>query len=127
MALRETKTQLAAVALAMALATLWLGFGLANPIASGLLVVTFYVLVFAGAHAYLALRGDGDSVPVDARWRFVGLVVFGVLAVTLGNAFARVEVAGQSLGTVAWAAVLAVFAGYWYYESRDAYRQTRPS
>ncbi|MFT4890046.1 MAG: hypothetical protein ACI9YT_000959 [Halobacteriales archaeon] len=39
----------------------------------------FYGLVSGGARLYLAIRGEGGTVPVKARWRFIAL-----LAVLLG-------------------------------------------
>jgi hypothetical protein len=124
---RDSKVQLVVVAATMGLATLWLRLVTPNPVTSGLLVVACYVALFAGAHVYLAARGDGESVPVAARWRFVGLVAFAVLALLVGNGYSGVELAGYSLSTVVWAFVATVLAGYVAYEARDAYRESRPS
>jgi len=73
--------------------------------------------VFGGAHLYYAVRGEDGTVPVTARWRYVGL-----LAVLLAVG-ALVAVGGaRTLGTVV--AVLAL-ATYVLTESVAGYRASR--
>jgi ammonia channel protein AmtB len=122
---RDSKVQVAVVAITMAIATLWVRFGTPDAITSGLFVVACYVLLFAGSHVYLALRDDGEDVPVAARWRFAGVVSFAVVALLLGNAVSRVELGGVALSTAVWALVAVVFLAYLAYEARDGYRSSR--
>jgi len=123
---RDSKVQLAVVAMTMVLATLWVRLGTPDAVTSGLFVVACYVLLFAGSHVYLAARGDGEDVPVAARWRFVGLVSFAVVALLVANTFGGVELVGYSLSTVVPTLVGVVFASYVIHESWDAYLATRP-
>ncbi|MDS0258163.1 hypothetical protein NDI56_01925 [Haloarcula sp. S1CR25-12] len=122
---RDSKVQLAVVVATMALATLWVRFGTPGAVTSGLFVVACYVLLFAGSHVYLAARGDGGDVPVAARWRFVGLVSFAVVALLLGNTFGGVKLDGLALSKAVWAFVTVVFLAYVVYEARDGYRASR--
>ncbi|MFC6755908.1 MULTISPECIES: hypothetical protein [Haloarcula] len=122
---RDSKVQLAVVVATMALATLWIRSGTSGALASGLFVVACYVLLFAGSHAHLAVRGDGEDIPVAARWRFVVLVSFAVVALLLGNAASAITIGGWSLSTVVWAFVVVAFLGYLAFEARDGYRASR--
>jgi len=122
---RDTAVQFVAVAVAIVLATLSGQFGSGTSGASLLLGAASYVVVFAGAHVYLALRGEGDSVPVAARWRFVGLVLVAVTALVVGVTYRTVTVGGMGLSTVFGMLVAVLFLGYWFYEARDGYVASR--
>jgi len=122
---RDTAVQIAAVVVAMTLAGLATQFG---PPTSGtplLLGAASCIVVFAGAHVYLALRGDGEDVPVAARWRFVALVVALAVATSVGAAAGRTAVAGVSLSVVLGPTVAALFVAYLLYEAREGYRASR--
>ena len=125
MSRRETALQLAFVALAVVLSVLWLQFGAVNTFSSALYLGTFYVIVFAGTHVVLALRGDGEDVPVAARWRFVALVVALAVATSVGAAAGQTAVAGVSLSVVLGPTVAALFVAYLLYEAREGYRASR--
>jgi hypothetical protein len=124
---RDTAVQAAAVVAAATLAALSTQFGSVTSGVALLLGAASYVVVFAGSHIYLALRGDGEMVPVPARWRFAALVVVAVTAMVVGVTYRRVTVAGTGLGTVLGLGVAALFVGYWLYEARDGYRASRRS
>ncbi len=90
------------------------------------LLVAFYVVAVAGAHLYLAARGRGGTVPVVARWRFVGAVT----AVTVLLGLAQVATGLRSVAGLEPSAVLAVLGfllglGYVAYEALDGYRAAR--
>ena len=118
---RDTAVQAAAVVVGATLAVLSTQFGPATSGSALLFGGASYVVVFAGAHVYLALRGDGESVPVAARWRFATLVLTAVGAMAVGVTYSEVSVAGTGLGTV----VGALFVGYWVYEAWDGYQASR--
>ncbi|MBV0923208.1 hypothetical protein KTS45_03260 [Halomicroarcula limicola] len=122
---RDTIAQFGAVAVAMALAALSAQFGDLNAAPSLLLAAATYLVLFAGSHVYLALRGDGEAVPVAARWRFVGLVLGAVAAFVAAVRYGGVEVAGVRLETLLAAVVGVSVLGYWGYEIRDGYRTAR--
>ena len=124
---RDTAVQIPAVVVATVLAGLSVQFGPGTTGASLLLGAASYVVVFAGGHAYLALRGDGESVPVAARWRFVALVVAAVAALVVGFSLRGVRVGAIRLTTVLGLCVATLFAGYWLYEARSGYRASRES
>lgn len=89
--------------------------------------VAFNGLVLAGAHLYLAARGEAGMVPVASRWRFVGFV--GVLLALGSLALLTDPVA---LGPVSSDAVLAGFAVlsavvYLAAEALDGYRESTES
>jgi len=119
---RDTSVQLVAVVVAMTLSALSIQFGGGTTGYPLLLGAASYVVVFAGSHIYLALRGDGDSVPVSARWRFVALVVVAVIGMVIGVSAGSVTVVGVRLSTVVGLSVALLFVGYWLYEAREGYR-----
>lgn len=91
--------------------------------------VLFNGLVFGGAQLYLAARGEGGSVPVDARWRFlaflgaVGVAALGAIA--YGGA---VEAAvGVDVRTLGVGFVVVVGVAYLAVETRAAYRDSLSS
>jgi len=122
---RETAVQAVAGFVAGTFAVLSMQFGPATAGTPLLFGAASYVVVFAGAHVYLALRGDGETVPVAARWRFVALVLTAVGAMVVGVTFREVSVAGTGLGTVLGFGVVALFLGYWVYEAWDGYQAGR--
>ena len=122
---RDTAVQAVAVVAATTLAVLSTQFGSAPSGIALLLGAASSVVVFAGSHVYLALRGDGETVPVAARWRFVALVVLAVATMVVGFAYGTVTVAGTPLSTLLGPVVAALFVGYWLYEARDGYRASR--
>lgn len=97
-----------------------------STVVSGAIALLFYALVLGGSHLYLALRGEGGMVPVDARWRYVALIAVmlsGAAVALYGN---DVTVASVELRTIgAGVGGLAVVT-YFVSEILDGYRATRP-
>jgi len=122
---RDTGVQVAAVVVAMTLAYLSTQSSTVTEGIPLLLGAGSYIVVFAGSHIYLALRGDGETVPVAARWRFAAIVVTAVGAMVVGVSFRDVSVAGTGLGTVLGLGVAALFMTYWVYEAWDGYQASR--
>ena len=122
---RDTGVQAVAGFVAGTIAVLSMQFGPPTAGTPLLLGAASYIVVFAGAHIYLALRGDDESVPVAARWRFAALVVVAVAATVAGVTFRGVSVAGADIGTALGLAVGALFVGYWLYEAWDGYQASR--
>ncbi|WP_436923767.1 hypothetical protein [Halosimplex amylolyticum] len=86
--------------------------------------VAFNGVVLAGAHLYLAWRGEDGLVPVSARWRFVATV--GAI-VGLGVIAALTDpVAVGPLTTDGLLAALGglVALGYLFVEARAGYRES---
>lgn len=98
-----------------------------TPMYLGVLVVSYFVL-FAGAHVYLAVRGEGGDVPVDARWRFIGAVAV-LLGLGLVGAMASDlrPIAGVDPAFVVGMVALAVLVSYMSYEAREGYRAVQSS
>ena len=122
---RDTAVQTVAIVVAAALAVLSTQFGSATSGPAFLLGAAAYIAVFAGSHIYLALRGDGETVPVAARWRFAALVVAAVTALVLGFVYGSVPVAETTLSTLLGLGVAALFVAYWLYEAWDGYQASR--
>lgn len=88
--------------------------------------VIFNAIVFGGAHLYLAVRGEGGSVPVSSRWRFLAALGAVVAAALLAIAFrdpieAATGFGAQAIG-LAFFAVVAL--AYVVAEARAGYRDS---
>ncbi|MEF8853196.1 MAG: hypothetical protein V5A28_12400 [Haloarculaceae archaeon] len=119
---RDTTVHAAVVTVSVAalLALGWAFPDVAPPVLT-LALLVLYGFVLAGAHLFLAWRGEGGAVPVSSRWRFVG-VVAGVLV--LGGISLLTD--PVSLGPVSSDSVLAALAvagilAYWLLEARSGY------
>ncbi|WP_123537171.1 hypothetical protein [Halosimplex salinum] len=119
---RDTAVHVTVVVLAFASVAALSRFGtdFDSPL-GGLLLVVFNGAVLAGAHLYLAWRGDDGLVPVAARWRFVAAV-----AAVLFLGLVAVSFDPVSLGPVSSNALLAalggvVAVGYLLAEARAGY------
>jgi len=125
---RDTAIHLSAVAIG--LAVLVAASLVAPSIGDGVYVVTllvFYAIVFGGAHAYLAWRGEDGMVPVDSRRRFV-LALAIVLAIAAVGAFGPdLHVGGVALDSILFAAGGLVAIGYLVLEARAGYHERRPA
>lgn len=129
---RRTETLVHAVAVLVAVAALaavsWLvrAYSLSTAVATAGMVV-FNVLVFGGAHLYLAARGEGGSVPVESRWRFLVFLAVAAVAALAGIAFGgRVhEALGVGVHGVGVAFVAVAALAYLVVEARAGYRDAR--
>lgn len=103
-------------------------YGLSNAAFTAANVV-FNVLVFGGAHLYLAARGEGGSVPVDARWRFLAFLGVVAAAALLAVAFGSSVEAALSVDVRALGVGFVVVAGvaYLVVEVRSSYRDAMAS
>ncbi|RKS82131.1 hypothetical protein BDK61_1428 [Haloarcula quadrata] len=122
---RDTKLQIGVVsAVVLVWALLFRAVPL-GPVASVVLVAATYFAVLAGTHLYLALAGDSETLPVAARWRYIGLAaVVAVVELLQGT------VGSTSLGSGTVAHLLGgVFAvtvvSYLVYEARAGYLASR--
>jgi len=123
---KDTTVQLGAVLVAVALMVVAtrVGFMDGSPLVRGSFALLFYGLVFGGAHLYLAVRGEDGMVPVEARWRYVGMVavLLGAGALLLVGGDRTVgPVAVQAVGT---AVVVLTLLAYFVLEAIAGYRAT---
>ncbi|WP_459194996.1 hypothetical protein [Halosimplex sp. J119] len=122
---RDTAVHVTVVLLAFAsMAALSpLVFDAESPLAA-LALVAFNGTVLAGAHLYLAWRGEDGLVPVSARWRFVAAV--GVIVALGGVAVLTDPGTVGPLTTDGLIAGIggAVALGYLFLEARDGYRES---
>lgn len=85
-------------------------------------------LVFAGGHLYLAWRGEGGMVPVDARWRFVVVAALTMVLAVAGLSMLDADpVAGISPHLPVFGVLVALLVGYFVYEAREGYLERSPS
>jgi len=95
--------------------------------AAGVVSVLVLGAIFGGAHLYYAIRSKDGTVPVAARWRYVGLLtallVVGTL-VTVGGDRSLGPVGVGTTGTVVGVLALAT---YLVTESVAGYRSSRDS
>ncbi|ELY89451.1 hypothetical protein [Natrialba taiwanensis] len=106
----------------------YLAIGLETGPGSVAVFLLFYGLVLGGAHLVLAIRGEDGLIPVEARWRYVAMLV-----VVLG-AGAAIQYAGSSsigstdleLRTVGLAVIALAVVAYLVNESVAGYRASRP-
>jgi hypothetical protein len=120
---RDTTVHLTVVALAMVglTAALWLP---SDPAVMAVAFAGYNGAILAGAHLYLAWRGEDGIVPVASRWRFVAAV-----AAVLSLAALAFVTDPVSLGPVTSDAVLrggaaVVAVAYLVVEARDGYRDS---
>lgn len=132
---RETTVQAGAVIVGVGLLLVWSALdGRFGPASSEATVVdvlfgfgwTFVVL--AGAHLYLARRGEDGMVPVDARWRFVIVVAASLGLFALAAVLTGAEpVAGVEPQLPVYATLATLLVGYFLYEAREGYLERRPA
>jgi phosphatidylglycerophosphate synthase len=123
----ETKVHLGAASLAIAVVAVADVMGLLSEpgLASGVTVLIAYGLLFGGAHLYLAVRGDGGMVPVEARWRY--LVMLGILLGTGGLLLvgSNQQVGPVSVYTIGAAVVVSTIVGYFIIEGVAGYQDSQ--
>lgn len=95
--------------------------------ASGVVVsVLFNATVLGGAHLYLALRDDGDSVPVASRWRFLALVAWiSALALLGSQLLSLTALSYEVVAPPVLSLAVAGIAAYWWFEARSGYHESR--
>ncbi|MFC6952726.1 hypothetical protein [Halorubellus litoreus] len=126
---RRTETLVHAAAVLLAFAALaavsWLvrAYSLSTAVATAGAVV-FNVLVFGGAHLYLAARGEAGSVPVASRWRFLAFLAVAAVAALAGIAFGGAvhDALGVGVREVGVAFVAVAALAYLVVEARSGYR-----
>ncbi len=95
--------------------------------AAGVVSALVFGAIFGGAHLYYAARGEDGTVPVAARWRYVGLLA-ALLAVStlvaVGGDRSLGPVGVETVGTVVGVLALAT---YLVTESVAGYRAARDS
>jgi hypothetical protein len=122
---RDTKLQIGVVSAVVLVWALLFRTVPLGPVASVVLVAATYFAVLAGTHLYLALADDSETLPVAARWRYIGLAaVVAVVELLQGT------VGSTSLGSVTVAHLLGGVFGvtvvsYLVYEARAGYLASR--
>jgi hypothetical protein len=96
-----------------------------SPLALGL-ILAYHFVIFAGAHLYLAVRGESGDVPLDARWRFITAVLVVLALGSIGVLASGLEpVAGVDPSVLPGAFAAVVMVAYFLYEAREGYRAFR--
>lgn len=123
----ETAVQVSAALVAFAVLIAFDAFGSALNLGDAGAVVggiLFNVVVFGGAHLYLAVRGEDGSVPVASRWRFLAALGAVATAALVGVAFRDVieSATGLGVGAIGYAFFGVVALAYLALEARSGYR-----
>ncbi|QPV62216.1 hypothetical protein I7X12_15935 [Halosimplex litoreum] len=120
---RDTSVHLVVVALAMAglTAALWLP---SDPAVMAVAFAGYNATVLAGAHLYLAWRGEDGLVPVASRWRFVAAVAAVLSLVALAAFTDPVSIGPVSSDAVLRGSAAVVALTYLVVEARDGYRES---
>jgi len=120
---RDTTVHLTVVALALA--------GLAaltrlptDPAVTAVALVGYNGAVLAGAHLYLAWRGEDGLVPVASRWRFVAAVAIVSSLAALAFVTEAVPIGPVSSDAVLRGGAVAAALAYLVVEARDGYRES---
>jgi len=125
---RETLVHLGSVLAALSLLVVsgWL-----FPALDGSLLVFVYLcyhaLIFGGAHAYFAWRGEAGTVPVPSRWRFLWALAAWIVLGVVGALGPDWTVQGVPTDAVMAGLGVVVLLGYWILEAQDGYRSSRPT
>jgi hypothetical protein len=120
---RDTTVHLTVVALAMVglTAALWLP---SDPAVMAVAFAGYNGAVLAGAHLYLAWRGEDGLVPVASRWRFVAAVAAVLSLAALAFFTDSVALGPVSSDAVLRGSAVVVALGYLVVEARDGYRES---
>lgn len=131
---RDATLQIGALAVGFSLLVLWslTNDGAAGESGFGAVALLFGLgwtfVVLAGAHLYLAARGAGGTIPVEARWRFVGLVALVLVLSALAVGLTAVEpVLGVRPELPVYATIAGLVVGYFLFEAREGYRDSQRS
>lgn len=88
------------------------------------MILAYHFVIFAGVHLYLAARGESGDVPLDARWRFISVILVVLALVSLGVVTADLgPVAGVDPTAVLGGLAALAFVAYFVYEAREGYRE----
>ena len=122
---RDTKLQIGLVSVVTVSWALLFGVIEPGPVESIVFVAAAYFVILAGTHLYLAVAGNSETVPIAARWRYVGVAAVVAAAVflegTVGNAQLRSVSVNRLLGGVLAITVVS----YLLYEARAGYLASR--
>lgn len=83
------------------------------------------VVILAGPHLYLAVRGDGGGIPLETRWRFAIAVSIFSLVWSAGIAASPGSIGSDEAGHLFAGVAFAVLVGYFGYEALEGYRAVR--
>jgi len=121
MVARETKLQIGLVSVVLVLSVLG---QFVVPLGRLVAVAFFagtYFLIFGGVHLYLALAGDGETIPVAARWRFVGLAAMVAVGIFLQETVGETTIGGVTVVQLVGGVFAVALVFYLVYEARAGY------
>lgn len=122
---RETKVHVIAVVLGIGALVVVSVTGIAGSFLGRVLATALmYGLMFAGGHLYFALRGEGGTVPVRSRWRFVALAGAAIVLVSIATGAGNVTVGTVQIRTLAGWGFLGVLVAYFVVEGIAGYRES---
>ncbi|MDS0221116.1 hypothetical protein NDI54_07125 [Haloarcula sp. S1AR25-5A] len=122
---RDTKLQIGLVSVVLVLSMLSQFVVPLGRLSSLAFFAGTYFLIFGGVHLYLALVGDGETIPVAARWRFVGLAAMIAVGFVLQETVGQTTVGGVTVVQLVGAVFAVTLVFYLVYEVRAGYLASR--
>ncbi|WP_434530549.1 hypothetical protein ACODNH_15890 [Haloarcula sp. NS06] len=82
-------------------------------------------VILGGAHRYLALVDDSETIPVAARWRYIGVAAMVAVASFLRAVAGRTSVGSITLNQLLGGVLAVTVVSYLLYEARAGYLASR--
>ncbi|GGK61911.1 hypothetical protein [Haloarcula sebkhae] len=82
-------------------------------------------VILGGAHLYLALVGDSETISVAARWRYIGVAAMVAVASFLRVVAGRTSVGSVTLNQLLGSVLAVTVVSYLVYEARAGYLASR--
>ncbi|NLV14608.1 hypothetical protein [Haloarcula argentinensis] len=82
-------------------------------------------VILGGAHLYLALVDDSETIPVATRWRFIGVAAMVAVASFLRAVAGRISLGSVTLSQLLGGVLAVTVVSYLVYEARAGYLASR--
>ena len=122
---RDTKLQIGLVSVVIVFWALLFGVFEPGPVASVAFVAAAYFVIVAGTHLYLAVAGTSETMPIAARWRYVGVAAVVAAAVFLAGTVGNAQLGSITLNQLLGGVFTVTVVSYLVYEARAGYLASR--
>ena len=122
---RDTKLQIELVSVVIVFWALLFGVIELSPVASVAFVAAAYFVILAGTHLYFAVAGTSETIPIAARWRYVGVAAVVAAVVFLGSIVGNAQFGSITLNQLLGSMLAVTVVAYLVYEARAGYLASR--